>query len=223
MFSCIISQTIFLLSVAPATSCLIPSETPVESSNKEQQQNFESANDTSETANHTKESVDTTAEPVDTTKSSKDATEQTVKPETSTEPSENSAMVTSSSSTAAQSEIKKSEPVKKTETVVASAGNKPKSGEEKTEGTKGDGESESLEVLVDDTQNDLDADLQKSEGSEISEAKLSGDGDGTKSGDATEATDEAKTTAVSENKTGDGESKQEEKKPDDAKRLVGFV
>lgn len=110
------------------------------------------------------------------------------------------------------------EPVKNKDTSasVEEKATKPKGTEDKTEGAKADGDNESLEVLVDDTQNDLDADLQKGESSdakaseEISEPKASTEGDAcSKPGD-------------SSSKTGEGESKPDEKKLDD-KRLVGFV
>lgn len=106
---------------------------------------------------------------------------------------------------------------------AAQSGDKPKPAEEKVEGAKADGESESLEVLVDDTQNDLDADLQKGGDSESSETRPAGDTDEAKAVEAPEATDAAKPESNSETKTADGESKPEEKKTDDAKRLVGFV
>ena len=145
-------------------------------------------------------------------------TEQQAAPETKTNPAENE------SEKEATSEIiqPESESAKKAETVDVATSDKPKTGEEKSEGTKGEGDNESLEVLVDDTQNDLDADL-KSEGGETAEAKATGDAEGAKTGDAAETTDAAKPADSTENKTGDGESKPEEKKPDDAKRLVGFV
>lgn len=99
--------------------------------------------------------------------------------------------------------------------------------DEKVEGQKAEGDSEQLEVLVDDTQNDLDADLinsqnaAKTEGTVVSETKTAGDGkdDAPASGEKTEGGEAGKTDAA---KSGEGETKTDDKKPDE-KRLVGFV
>jgi len=101
----------------------------------------------------------------------------------------------------------------KTDVTDTGSAKKDKVKEEKTEGTKTDGEGESLEVLVDDTQYDLDADLK--EGGEAKSA------DSDKPSDATEG-EAGKTSDDATTKTADGDSKEDEKKPDD-KRLVGFV
>ncbi|XP_052771055.1 scaffold attachment factor B1-like isoform X2 [Mya arenaria] len=82
--------------------------------------------------------------------------------------------------------------------------------DEKTDGGKTDGEGESLEVLVDDTQYDFDADL-KTEGGEGKSTEAGSEskpGDSSEGGSATKPDDKSA-------KTGDTDSKADEKKPDD--------
>lgn len=108
------------------------------------------------------------------------------------------------------------------------AGENPeKSGDEKVEVQKPEGESEQLEVLVDDTQNDLDADLLNSQSSSktegASEAGAMATGDGKDAGPLTDTKTEGDDSAKGDAfKTGEGETKTDDKKPDE-KRLVWFV
>lgn len=103
---------------------------------------------------------------------------------------------------------------------------KGKTSDEKVEGPKAEGDSEQLEVLVDDTQNDLDADLLNSQSSTKTEGTSDGDNKTTDSGKVDgpdgEKTDGGEAGKTEPSKSGEGETKAEDKKPDE-KRLVGFV
>lgn len=223
------TRHIFLLSVAPEAPSSVTQETPAESIVSDQPES--KSNDDGEAKPTSDLTPNETVNPGMKTHSnttSKESKEcDTAFSNTSVTEAKSS---TRSTSNRASNKVKSETSSAESATVMT--GNvsceQSEKSDEKVEGQKPEGDSEQLEVLVDDTQNDLDADLLNSQSSAKPEASVgeasvktdadtkdAGDGDGLKKEDSeTVKTEAAKST--------EGETKSEDKKPDD-KRLVGFV